>query len=157
VFILIYFRLYSIQAVQGLLFGMSQPQANEWVHRLAPFFNTALDHERRFPAHKPCNLDEVLGECEGLEFIIDRVEHPIQRVRVFGSPQDAWSSLKVRFTASVEQPRDQGSFTNRFLGEWTYIGGFGAGRCRGVGCRGKGAAGQERVEIVSEMPLQKCL
>ena len=35
VFILMYFRLYPIQAVQGLLFGMDQPQANEWVHRLA--------------------------------------------------------------------------------------------------------------------------
>ena len=39
VFILVYFRLYPIQAVQGLLFGMSQPRANEWVHRLAPVLN----------------------------------------------------------------------------------------------------------------------
>ena len=43
-FILVYFRLYPIQAVQGLLFGMSQPQANEWVHRLTPFLNTELGH-----------------------------------------------------------------------------------------------------------------
>ena len=39
VFILMYFRLYPVQAVQGLLFGKSQPQANEWVHRLAPVLN----------------------------------------------------------------------------------------------------------------------
>ncbi|MBD2428736.1 transposase family protein, partial [Phormidium sp. FACHB-1136] len=33
-FILVYFRLYPTQAVQGFLFGISQAQANEWVHRL---------------------------------------------------------------------------------------------------------------------------
>ena len=48
-------------------------------------------------------------------------------------PSPARSSLKARFTASVEQPRDQGWFSNRFLGEWTYILGFGVGECRGVG------------------------
>jgi len=78
VFILVYFRLYPIQAVQGLLFGMSQPQANEWVHRLAPFLNTALGHQQQLPARQPRDLKAVLGECEGLEFIIDGVERPIE-------------------------------------------------------------------------------
>ena len=76
VFILVYFRLYHIQAVQGLLFGMGQPQANEWVHRLAPVLNAALGREQQLPARKPRDLDEVLGECEGLEFLIDGVERP---------------------------------------------------------------------------------
>ena len=79
VFILVYFRLYPIQAVQGLLFGISQPQANEWVHRLSPILNAALGHARQLPARKPRDLDAVLGECRGLEFIIDGVERPIQR------------------------------------------------------------------------------
>ena len=76
VFILMYFRLYPIQTVQGLLFGMGQPQANEWVHRLAPVLNAALGREQQLPARKPRDLDEVLGECEGLEFLIDGVERP---------------------------------------------------------------------------------
>ena len=76
VFVLVYFRLYPIQAVQGLLFGMGQPQANEWVHRLAPLLNAALGFERQLPARKPRELAEVLGECEGLEFIIDGVGAP---------------------------------------------------------------------------------
>ena len=75
-FILVCFRRYSIQAVQGLLFGMGQPQANEWVHRLAPVLNAALGREQQLPARKPRDLDEVLGECEGLEFLIDGVERP---------------------------------------------------------------------------------
>ncbi|WP_225913759.1 helix-turn-helix domain-containing protein [Leptolyngbya ohadii] len=31
-FILVYFRLYPTQEVQGFLFGIGQPQAHEWVH-----------------------------------------------------------------------------------------------------------------------------
>ena len=31
-FILVYFRLYPTQAVQGYLVGFSQAQANEWVY-----------------------------------------------------------------------------------------------------------------------------
>ena len=38
-FILVYFRLYPTQAVQGFLFGMSQSQANGWIHRLSRVLN----------------------------------------------------------------------------------------------------------------------
>ena len=38
-FILVYFRLYPTQAVQRFLFGMSQAQANEWIHRLSRVLN----------------------------------------------------------------------------------------------------------------------
>ena len=41
VFILCYFRLYPVQVLQGYLFGMGQPQANEWIHRLTPVLNRA--------------------------------------------------------------------------------------------------------------------
>jgi hypothetical protein len=33
-FILVYFRQYPTQEVQGYLFGIGQAQANEWIHRL---------------------------------------------------------------------------------------------------------------------------
>jgi hypothetical protein len=36
VFILFYFRMYPVQMAQGFFFGMGQPQANEWIHRLSP-------------------------------------------------------------------------------------------------------------------------
>src|SRR5512145_3421321 len=32
-FILIYQKTYPLQTMQGLHFGLSQPQVNEWVHR----------------------------------------------------------------------------------------------------------------------------
>ncbi|MEO0537727.1 MAG: transposase family protein [Cyanobacteria bacterium P01_A01_bin.123] len=40
-FILVYFRLYLTQVVQGFLFGMSQAQANQWIHRLSGVLNSA--------------------------------------------------------------------------------------------------------------------
>lgn len=39
-FILVYFRQYPTQEVQGYLFGLGQPQANECVHRLRGAFST---------------------------------------------------------------------------------------------------------------------
>ena len=79
VFILVYFRLYPIQEVQGLLFGLGQPQANEWIHRLTPILNAALGYEKQLPARKAADLEQILTRCPGLEFIIDGVERPIQR------------------------------------------------------------------------------
>ena len=41
-FILVYLRKATTQDVQGELFGMSQPVANKWIHRLLPVLNSAL-------------------------------------------------------------------------------------------------------------------
>lgn len=41
-FILIYLRKAMTQDVLGELFGMSQPVANKWIHRLLPVLNSAL-------------------------------------------------------------------------------------------------------------------
>jgi Helix-turn-helix of DDE superfamily endonuclease len=46
-FILVYFRLYPTQEVQGFLFGLSQAQANVWVYRLSPILNQALGYEQQ--------------------------------------------------------------------------------------------------------------
>jgi DNA-binding transcriptional regulator YdaS (Cro superfamily) len=35
-FILVYLKTYPIQIVMAKLFGMSQPRANQWIHRLLP-------------------------------------------------------------------------------------------------------------------------
>ena len=60
--------------MQGLFFGMSQPQANAWVHRLTPLLNTALGHESQLPARKPRDLEAVPGECEGQALSADDEE-----------------------------------------------------------------------------------
>jgi hypothetical protein len=81
-FILVYFRLYPTQAVQGFLFGISQAQANEWVHRLTGVLNQALGYEQQLPERDPANLEKVLSACPSLEFLIDGTERRINR------PQD---------------------------------------------------------------------
>ena len=79
VFILFYFKMYPVQMAQGYFFGVGQPQANEWIHRLAPILNAALGYEKQLPARKAADLEQILTRCPGLEFIIDGVERPIQR------------------------------------------------------------------------------
>ncbi|MBD3884522.1 transposase family protein [Phormidium tenue FACHB-886] len=81
-FILLYFRLYPTQAVQGFLFGIGQPQAHEWVHKLSRMLNSALGYEKQLPEREPHRLEAVLQQCPSLEFIIDGSERRINR------PQD---------------------------------------------------------------------
>ncbi len=78
-FILVYFRVYPTQEVQGYLFGMSQAQANEWVHRLTGVLNESLGEEQHLPERRPARLEAVLKQCPSLEFIIDGTERPINR------------------------------------------------------------------------------
>jgi hypothetical protein len=79
VFILMYFRLYPTQEVQGYLFGMGQPQANEWVHKLSGVLNQALGYEQQLPERDGRKLEAILNECPSLEFVIDGTERPINR------------------------------------------------------------------------------
>lgn len=87
-FILVYFRLYPTQEVQGFLFGMSQAQANEWIHRLSGVLNQALGHEEQLPEREPANLKTVLDVCPSLEFMIDGTERLIidRRIRRTARP-----------------------------------------------------------------------
>ncbi len=79
VFILFYFRQYPVQMAQGFFFGMGQPQANEWIHRLSPVLQAALGYDLQLPARRPQTIRAVLEACPGLEFIIDGTERPIRR------------------------------------------------------------------------------
>jgi Helix-turn-helix of DDE superfamily endonuclease len=49
-FILTYVKQNPIQEVQGQLFGMSQSNANKWIHLLHPILNQALADQELLPA-----------------------------------------------------------------------------------------------------------
>ena len=49
-FILTYVKQNPIQEVQGQLFGMSQSNANKWIHLLHPVLNHALADQELLPA-----------------------------------------------------------------------------------------------------------
>ncbi len=98
VFILFYFRLYPVQMAQGFFFGMGQPQANEWIHRLRPVLRAALGSDLQLPARRPRDIKAVLESCPGLEFIIDGTERPIRRPQDTERQQANYSGKKKRHT-----------------------------------------------------------
>jgi hypothetical protein len=97
-FILLYFKFYPIQELLGFLFGLSQPQANYWVHTLTPILNKALGYEKQLPARKTREIAQVLAECPELEFIIDGTERPIQRPKETQRQQENYSGKKKDHT-----------------------------------------------------------
>jgi len=57
-FILTYLKQHPIQEMQGQLFGMSQSNANKWIHLLHAVLNQALAQQELLPAR---NADELAG------------------------------------------------------------------------------------------------
>lgn len=97
-FILVYFKAYPLQDVQAYLFGLSQAQAWEWIHRLTPVLNQALGAEQHLPTRQPAPLTRILRKCPGLEFIIDATERPIQRPKDPARQRHYYSGKKKRHT-----------------------------------------------------------
>jgi hypothetical protein len=59
-FILTYLKQHPIQEVQGQLFGMSQSNANTWIHLLHPVLNQALADQALLPARTADDLTAML-------------------------------------------------------------------------------------------------
>ena len=59
-FILTYVKQNPIQEVQGQLFGMSQSNANKWIHLLHAVLNHALAHQELLPARNADDLSVML-------------------------------------------------------------------------------------------------
>lgn len=97
-FILVYFRLYPTQEVQGFLFGIGQPQAHEWVHKLTQVLNQALGYERQLPEREPSRLEAVLNQCPSLEFIIDGTERRLNRPKDKDAQKEYYSGKKKSHT-----------------------------------------------------------
>jgi hypothetical protein len=60
-FILTYVKQNPIQEVQGQLFGMSQSNANTWIHLLHAVLNQALAHQELLPARNADDLAMMLA------------------------------------------------------------------------------------------------
>lgn len=65
-FILTYVKQNPIQEVQGQLFGMSQSNANKWIHLLHTVLNQALAHQDLLPARNADDLAEMFT-AKGIE------------------------------------------------------------------------------------------
>jgi hypothetical protein len=60
-FLLTYLKTYSLQVVQGRLFGMGQSKANQWIHALLPALQAALGSLGDTPARSLSDLAGRLG------------------------------------------------------------------------------------------------
>ncbi|HSX79698.1 MAG TPA: transposase family protein [Candidatus Saccharimonadia bacterium] len=76
-FILAYVKTYSLQGVQGRLFGMGQSKANQWIHVLLPVLLTALRTLGDAPARSLTALAQRLGVSEAdAASLVGSVEEP---------------------------------------------------------------------------------
>jgi hypothetical protein len=60
-FILRDLKVAPIQAAHGVLFGMGQPKANQWIHTLLPVLRQALAASGDLPARTRADLQERLA------------------------------------------------------------------------------------------------
>lgn len=95
-FILVYFKVYPLQEVQATLFGMSQGQANEWIHRLTEVLQATLQRDLQLPARDAATLESLLAECESHSFVIDGTERPTQRPSHHAVQEERYSGKKKR-------------------------------------------------------------
>jgi hypothetical protein len=77
-FILAYVKTYSLQVVQGRLFGMGQSKANQWMHVLLPALLAALRTLGAAPARSLTALAQRLGgsEAEATTKVVPLEEAP---------------------------------------------------------------------------------
>ena len=78
-FILAYVKTYSLQVVQGRLFGMRQSKANQWIHVLLPVLLAALRALGDAPARSLTVLAQRLGvsEADAATMVVPLAEEPI--------------------------------------------------------------------------------
>ena len=77
-FILTYLKTYSLQVVQGRLFGMRQSKAHQWIHVLLPALLGALRALGDTPARSLTALAQRLGvaEADAASVVDSREEEP---------------------------------------------------------------------------------
>src|SRR6266498_2140845 len=78
-FILAYVKTYSLQVVQGRLFGMGQSKANQWIHVLLPALLAALRTLGDAPARSLSALAQRLGvsEADAATVVAPLAEEPV--------------------------------------------------------------------------------
>jgi hypothetical protein len=81
-FILVYLKTYTLQVVQGRLFGMVQGKANQWIHVLLPALLAALRALGDAPARSLTALAQRLGvaEADAATMVVPLEEEPVPGV-----------------------------------------------------------------------------
>jgi hypothetical protein len=115
-FILVYLKTYTLQVVQGRLFGMVQGKANQWIHILLPVLRAALRARGDAPARSLTALAQRLGvaEAEAATVVVPLEEEPAPIVAV---PATTSASPLLPMTGR----NDASSAPKTLLHSWTVI------------------------------------
>ena len=98
-FILIYEKTYPIQEMLGLQFGISQPQANYWVHLLLPILKQTLAEMGLTPERDgEAVADSLLVTEAEPDFLIDGTERRRQRPKDAQKQREHYSGKKKTHT-----------------------------------------------------------
>lgn len=98
-FILVYLKTNPLQVMQGLQFGLSQAQANYWIHRLLPIVRAALDALGLLPARKGQQVATHPLALEGLpDLALDGTERRRERPQDSTQQKTTYSGKKKTHT-----------------------------------------------------------
>ena len=97
-FILFYLKTYPLQEVQAYLFGMSQSQANEWIHLLAWMLKEALAALEMLPEREGERLQKALQASERPVLVQDASERRRNRPKDPKKQREYYSGKKKTHT-----------------------------------------------------------
>jgi hypothetical protein len=100
-FILHYLKTNNLQAVQGAMFGMSQPKANLWIHCLHPVLNQALAAAGELPVRQMTAM--TYADDEETRYFHDGTERPIPRP---SDPEQQRQHYSAKKTPHPQEQRD---------------------------------------------------
>jgi hypothetical protein len=91
-FILAYLKNNPLQERHGAMFGMTQPQCNDWIHLLAKILVKTLKRLEELPEKSAQRIASVL---EGYEYVLrDDTERLIQRSKALYRQKSCYSGKK---------------------------------------------------------------
>ena len=97
-FILFYLKTYPLQEVIAHLFGMSQSQANYWIHLLSKVLKITLDRNGYLPKKLPKELLRALEKEAPQDLVIDGTERRRQRPKDDEKQKELYSGKKKAHT-----------------------------------------------------------
>lgn len=93
-FILIYLKQGTLQETHATLFGMHQPDANQWIHLLHPLLNQALAALGALPSREVETFQPVEGQTL---YFHDGTERPIVRPKAPEAQKAYYSGKKATY------------------------------------------------------------
>ena len=98
-FILVYQKTNPLQTMHGLQFGLSQPQANDWIHRLLPVLQHALRALGEAPERDARRVaTSALARAGGPDLTIDGSERRRQRPKDHAKQKKHYSGKQKAHT-----------------------------------------------------------